>query len=198
MTPSSKQGFTLVEIMIVVAIIALLAAIAIPNVLRGRTSANETSAIGNTRAMISVVRSGAAPDTNELTTNRHEHTRKTRLRPNSPTNQPVAGITTALAARYEVITHEASSSPADSVPCRCGRMTLATLVSRICMKATTITVSVMAHFCVAGMGASGGGGVIARTGVRRTGYAPAGESGTARFAPGRPGAPFRREAATSL
>jgi len=47
------RGFTLVEIMIVVAIIALLAAIAIPNVLRGRTSANEASAIGNLRALVS-------------------------------------------------------------------------------------------------------------------------------------------------
>ncbi len=47
------RGFTLVEIMIVVAIIALLAAIAIPNVLRGRTSANESAAIGNIRALIS-------------------------------------------------------------------------------------------------------------------------------------------------
>ena len=49
----AQQGFTLVEIMIVVAIIALLAAIAIPNVLRGRTTANESSAIGNVRALIS-------------------------------------------------------------------------------------------------------------------------------------------------
>ncbi len=49
----SEQGFTLVEIMIVVAIIALLAAIAIPNVLRGRTTANESAAIGNLRALIS-------------------------------------------------------------------------------------------------------------------------------------------------
>ncbi len=48
-----KSGFTLVEIMIVVAIIALLAAIAIPNVLRGRTSANEAAAIGNMRAIVS-------------------------------------------------------------------------------------------------------------------------------------------------
>ncbi len=49
----SARGFTLVEIMIVVAIIALLAAIAIPNVLRGRTTANESAAIGNLRALVS-------------------------------------------------------------------------------------------------------------------------------------------------
>jgi len=48
----SERGFTLVEIMIVVAIIALLAAIAIPNILRGRTSANEAAAIGNIRALV--------------------------------------------------------------------------------------------------------------------------------------------------
>ncbi len=53
MKRTTERGFTLVEIMIVVAIIALLAAIAIPNVLRGRTTANETASIGNMRALMS-------------------------------------------------------------------------------------------------------------------------------------------------
>jgi type IV pilus assembly protein PilA len=43
-------GFTLVEIMIVVAIIALLAAIAIPNLLRAKMSANDALAKATLRA----------------------------------------------------------------------------------------------------------------------------------------------------
>ena len=47
----NRKGFTLVEIMIVVAIIALLAAIAIPNLLSAKRTANTAAAKANIRAL---------------------------------------------------------------------------------------------------------------------------------------------------
>jgi len=46
-TARKSQGFTLVEIMIVVAIIGLLAAIAIPNFVKARTTAQTNACIAN-------------------------------------------------------------------------------------------------------------------------------------------------------
>ena len=49
----ARSGFTLVEVLIVVALIGIIVAIAVPGLLRARMAGNEASAVGSLRSVVS-------------------------------------------------------------------------------------------------------------------------------------------------
>jgi type IV pilus assembly protein PilA len=51
MRPDNRNGFSLIELLIVVAIILIIAAIAIPSLIRSKMAANEASAVGSLRSI---------------------------------------------------------------------------------------------------------------------------------------------------
>ena len=70
----NSRGFSLIELLIVVAIILIIAAIAIPNLLRSRIAANQASAVGSLRTIntaeityASTYNAGYSPGTDLLT-----------------------------------------------------------------------------------------------------------------------------------
>ena len=86
---SRKSGFTLVEIMIVVAIIGLLAAIAIPNFVKARTASQKNACIANLKQIEGAIANWALETkaqntTTVVTTELYGTTNYIRIEPECP------------------------------------------------------------------------------------------------------------------
>ena len=99
-----SHGFSLIELLIVVAIILIIAAIAIPNLLRARIAANESSAVSSIRTMntAQVTYQSTYPNVGYATTIRS-------LGPPAATGCPAAGPTAASACLIDWVLANATA-----------------------------------------------------------------------------------------
>lgn len=81
------RGFSLIELLIVVAIILIIAAIAVPNLLKSRIAANESAAVANLKTMTS-----ALTTYNTLYSRCGYPDSLTRLGPGTPPTPAAAGL----------------------------------------------------------------------------------------------------------
>src|SRR5258708_39591703 len=91
------------------------------------------------RKKISEPSVGARPHRNDATVNPTTEIISSRLRPKALASHPVIGRMIALATRYDVSAHVASSMLADRLPAMWGSDTLTTVVSSTSMKVANIT-----------------------------------------------------------
>src|SRR5262252_10351004 len=97
------------------------------------------------RKKISEPSVGANPHKNDAPVKPTTDSISRRLRPNALASHPVIGRMIALATRYDVTVHVASSMVADRLPAMWGSDTLTTLVSSTSMKVASITEMAMIH-----------------------------------------------------
>lgn len=90
---SRARGFSLIELLIVVAIILIIAAIAIPNLLKSRIAANESATVANVKAI-----AGALVTYNALYPQCGYPDSLARLGPGSPATSAAAGLLDSIMA----------------------------------------------------------------------------------------------------